>query len=134
MALNSKFSFENWPRAGSDDYITEDLIRFLREPQTLVPGARKRVVWRADGTGRTGSSEPAIGFPDGRALKLTYSDELEKQYQTEISFNLSVLGAATPVPQEGPRSTGTQIDEKKSLADINHALRTLNVHVGELRR
>ncbi|MBH0025027.1 hypothetical protein [Salinibacterium sp. SWN248] len=134
VALAVKFSFEDWVANGEDDYITENLIRFLKEPQTLMPGAHKRVMWRADAVKAAKASYPPIGAPENGKFLLTYSDELEKEYRSEISFSLSIVGAATPLPQEGSTSSDSAPDEKKSLADINHALRALNIHVGQLRR
>ncbi|MBH0110985.1 hypothetical protein I6E81_12480 [Salinibacterium sp. NG22] len=133
IALDTKFAFDVWPRGGKDDHVSEDLIRFLKEPQTLVPGARKRVVWRSQ-IKRSGTPAFSVGAPEGHTLVLTYSDELGKQYRTEFSFNSSTIGAAAPMPQEGSRTTAGLGDQRAILTDIDYALRTLNIHVGELRR
>lgn len=130
LALDVKFDFDDWQSAGEGDYITKNLIPFLRESQTLVPGARKRAMWRSERD--SGSTE--AGAPEHITLTAKYSDELQKQYSTEFHLDLRAIKSVAPAPQEGARTTGVSKDANKSLADIDHALRTLNAHVGELRR
>jgi hypothetical protein len=63
-------------------------------------------------------------------LVTIYQDDMGNSYRDEVTLDVDALGAATPVPTEGPRKTGTG----KELDRIDLAIRTWSVHPGELRR
>lgn len=130
MAIELQFLFDEWERRGESDYITDHLVKYLRQSEMLVPGARKRVMWRRELDGHISEA----GAPETMKLTIRYRDEPGNQYQTEFIFALKSLGAAAPAPDEGRTRNGSNDDVSKNLADISHALRALNGHVGELRR
>lgn len=112
----------------SDDYISAPLMTFLATPRTLAPGARVRVMWRMEG--QTVGDHPEAGAPGKASVTLRYSDDTGEVYPDVYDFDTEALGAIAPVPTEGPSATGSG----KELANVERALRTLNIHVGELRR
>ncbi len=61
---------------------------------------------------------------------VSYNDDLKGRYSEKRQLVSDIAGAA-PAPSEGPIASG---GESKDLRNINHALRTLNMHIGELRR
>jgi hypothetical protein len=132
LAVDVKFEFSDWPIGGKSDYITKYLILFLREPQTLVPGARRRVMWRSEHKSRTGVE--IAGAAEQFALSVSYSDELGNAYETKFSFDLGTLKLVAPSPQEGTTTNALSKDLSGQIRNIDHALRTLNIHIGELRR
>lgn len=108
------------------DTITEPLKRYLTTPRTLAPGARQRVMWRSDwkDMGRH------FGAPRTASGRVTYADNVGIQYEEEYDLSVEGVAAATPVPTKG----NTELGAGMELRNIELALRTLNVHVGELRR
>lgn len=111
-----------------DDHISPSLISYLATPRALAPGARERVMWRMDEDAHGRLSE--AGAPGKTSVEVTYSDGIGNQYADTYAFDVDSLGAAAPAPTEGPSAMGNG----KELANIERALRTLNAHVGELRR
>jgi hypothetical protein len=134
MATDVAFKFVEWSRGGKSDYITDGLLAYLHQTELLVPGARRRVMWRREPDKDGGARVDAAGAPEAMKLTIEYRDELGKQYRSEFAFDVSALGAIAPSPTEGTTRNGSSDDTSKILADINHALRALNGHVGELRR
>lgn len=127
-ARNVRFAFDEWEPKDGDDYITDSLKSYLHACHTLVPGARHRVMWRHDAnssTQRTGAGADGLTW-----LDVSYDDDNGKQYTDRLAVDVELLGAATPAPTEGPTRQGSGSE----LADINHAVRTLSMHIAELRR
>lgn len=111
-----------------DDHISPHLIPYLATPRALAPGARERVMWRMDEDAYERLSQ--AGAPGKTSVDVTYCDDIGNEYTDTYSFDVNTLGAAAPVPTEGPSAMGNG----KELMNIERALRTLNAHVGELRR
>ncbi|WGY04330.1 hypothetical protein QI633_11290 [Nocardioides sp. QY071] len=111
----------------ANDHISERLADYLATPRTLVPGARERVMWRSEDAPSMGVTES--GAPAAVTCRLSYRNEQLDQFEETYPLDLMGYGAVVPMPTEGPRASGTG----KELANIEKALRTLNVHVGELR-
>jgi len=113
------------------DYIAEPLKRFLSTELTLVPGARVRVMWSSTFEGTT----PA-GVQGSRTATLTYWGESDRErrrnpFTETYPIYDAAAGYGMPAPTEGGRALN---GPDKELKDIANALRTLNSHVGELRR
>lgn len=107
-----------------DDKITAALLRTLRTPVDLVPGERLRYAWRFD----HGDSNIHMGVAVNTDIHLVYANDKGQRFH---GFRVlrSDLGEVIPAPAEGPTSSDRDV-----LKNINHALRTLNQHIGELRR
>ncbi|MGG5258639.1 hypothetical protein [Phycicoccus avicenniae] len=113
-----------------DDHISPVVGDYLETPKSLVPGARRRVMWGYDSGGvKAGVLEP-------RHVTVTYVDERlaarrwrTKPYRETLLVGEALGPAAFPAPFEGPKPTSQDM-----LAHIDRAIRTLNTHVGELRR
>lgn len=127
-ARNIRFEIEPWSPGDDKDHISEPLNAYLRAQHMLVPGARHRVMWRMNTLPELGLTEAGAGAQ--ASLGIRYEDDLGQTYTDAFLFNLDIIGAITPSPSEGPSALG----KDKELANIERALRTLNVHVGELRR
>ena len=112
---------------GPGDYISGALMQYLAEPRTLAPGSRQRVMWRAEpsdsGRGEAGAARRVSG-------QVNYRDETGAKYSETYDLSVETISKSSPIPTEGPRVHG----DGKELANIERALRTLNGHVGELRR
>lgn len=118
--------------------IGEDLARWLSQSHTLAPGARVRVMWRW-GEGRGGSNAEEDGMPAQSRVAVSYaSTDGGDTYGVGEVYELEtdLVGKASPAPQPGSKANGTPTEgqQARALVDINHALRALNTHVGELRR
>lgn len=127
-ARNVRFEFESWEPVDPDDHITERLIAYLDAAHMLVPGAHHRVMWRMNEEPH--AKRPAAGADARSSLGVEYNDDQGERFTDTFEFNLDVLGPVFPTPTSGPEVPGAG----KDLANIERALRTLNVHVGELRR
>lgn len=110
----------------ADDHIAGPLNDYLNEARVLVPGARHRVMWRMEAEGR----HRAAGAAARTEAALVYTDAGGARFSEDYVWDVDVLGAASPVPTEGPRSTSANAE----LGNIERAIRSLSVHVGELRR
>lgn len=118
--------------------IGEDLARWLSQSHTLAPGARVRVMWRW-GEGRGGSDAKEDGMPAHSRVSVSYTstDGAETYGEGEVyELETDLFGKASPAPQPGSNANGipSEGEQAKALLNINHALRALNTHVGELRR
>lgn len=111
-----------------DDYISGPLAEYLAKPMTLAPGSRHRIMWRCEPREEAGHGE--AGAPKTAQGTVHYSDDDGRQYSETYDLSVDGVMQVTPVPTVGPRSHG----DGKELVNIGHALRTLNQHVGELRR
>lgn len=116
-----------------EDHIIPNLSKYLLAPKTLVPGARRRVMWaydREDLSIRAGVVEP-------RVLTVTYLDDKKvrsaraRRHPYAGTFEVGDLlrGAAFPAPTEGSKPTS-----QDALMHIDRALRAISTHIGELRR
>ncbi|RMB69720.1 hypothetical protein AYK61_26595 [Rhodococcus sp. SBT000017] len=110
------------------DHISDPLRRYLRNPRTLVPGARHRVMWHDVGNPETGRA--ASGVSDTVPARITYTDDNGTEYSETNELGIEDMTSVSPVPTTGPRVLGSNSE----LADIDHALRAIAGHVGELRR
>lgn len=122
---------DRW-EAKEDDYITEKFFNILGKEFFLAPGAQMRLMWRAVGKFNAGADEKhrivAI-YQDSSARTLWW----KKKYKDEFIIDTSFV-VLMPAPQEGSKSNNSNDDpQTKTLKDINHALRTLNEHVGLMR-
>lgn len=111
-----------------DDYISGPLAEYLAKPKTLAPGSRHRVMWRCEPREQAGRGE--AGAPKTAQGKVSYTDDGGHQYSETYDLSVDGVMQVTPVPTVGTRSHG----EGKELVNIEHALRALNRHVGELSR
>ena len=127
-ARDVSFDFDPWKPKDSDDHIIPSLVAYLQASHMLAPGARHRLMWRMNPEHDAGRTE-AGADPKGR-LTVKYSSDQGETYTDTFAFDVDLLGAASPAPTEGPKAIGTD----KELARIDQAIRTLSVHVGELRR
>lgn len=127
-ARDITFDFDDWAPKDSEDHITSSLLAYLRASHVLVPNARHRLHWRMNPDPQFGTTE--AGADPSSRLTIKYADDQGQKYTDAFSFDVDLLGAASPVPTEGPKAIG----KDKDLARINQAIRTLSVHVGELRR
>lgn len=117
----------------ADDHIAPIIGDYLLTPKTLVPGARRRVMW---GLQQTAGNVKA-GVLEPREATVTYIDERKairswgKPTPYSETFVLGdAFGAAVfPAPSEGSKP-----NTRDMLAHIDRALRTMNSHIGELRR
>lgn len=114
------------------DHIVPNLAKYLLQPKVLVPGARRRIMWAYS----TENPTVRAGVVSPRELKVSYlGDRSRSRFRRWRNFSETfvvgdeLLGAVSPAPNEGPIPTGDD-----QLARIDRALRTLNTHVGELRR
>lgn len=120
------------PPADAADHIVEPLEAFLSSPRVLVPGARRRVMWAMQVNGER------AGVLEAKLVKVRYYDlgnarkQFRKRAITEeflLEDCTALAAGAYPAPIVG--STSSRSDD---LKDLNLAVRTLNTHVGELRR
>lgn len=119
----------------ADDHIVPDLGKYLLAPKTLVPGARRRVMWGADF--KENSPPIRAGILELRDVSVTYIDEWKakrwwrrrRPYTATFTVGDAFEAVVFPSPVEGAKP-----NNKDMLAHIDRALRTLNIHVGELRR
>lgn len=117
----------------AQDHIVPDLQKYLLAPKTLVPGARRRVMWGYS------LDNPHIraGVLEPRDVVVTYLDERKatswrgkkRPYRNTFKVGDAYAPAVFPAPMEGQKPGNQDM-----LAHIDQALRTLNTHVGELRR
>lgn len=117
----------------ADDHIAPNIGNYLPAPKTLVPGARRRVMW--------GLSHPdqdiKAGVLEPRTATVTYVDERKarrkwlkpRPYRETFLLGDAFGPAVFPVPTEGAVP-----NNKDVLARIDRALRAMNGHIGELRR
>ena len=117
----------------AEDHIAPVIGQYLKTPKTLVPGARRRVMWgyeRDDLKLRAGVLEP-------REVQVSYLDERRarrwwrrrRPFTDTFTVGDAFGSAVFPAPSEGLVPGNSDM-----LAHIDRALRTLNTHVGELRR
>ncbi|WP_141738849.1 hypothetical protein [Brevibacterium sp. HMSC22B09] len=111
----------------ADDRVVGPLKKFLDRSVILPPSAGMRVVWRRDDRSRT----LLEGAPSSAEAVVTYKGPDGKKYSEAYTLNTEGWGEAMPSPQEGSRRNS---GSDKEIANIAYALRTLNVHMGELRR
>lgn len=110
-----------------DDRVVAPLKNFLDRSVTLPPSAGMRIVWRRDDRSR-GLLE---GAPSSADVSVSYKGPDGNEYSEAYVLNTEAWGEAMPAPQEGSsRNSGSD----KEVANIAYALRSLNVHMGELRR
>lgn len=110
------------------DHISDALDRYLTTPKIFVPGARHRVMWHHAGNAKSGRLD--AGVDGGVSARITYTDDGGTEYTETYELDIAAMTAVSPVPTDGPRRSGSG----NELADIDHALRALAGHVGELRR
>lgn len=133
-ARNVRFAIDPWPArvhedlGDHEDGVLLHLLEFLDGSYTIVPDAHYRVMWRLE-AGFMGGPNPVEGAPEDTKITVHYQDDLGNVY--EDAFPLTLAGSATPSPDQGMKATSGSNQE---LANINHALRAMNVHLGELRR
>lgn len=117
--------------ADAKDHISADLAAYLNAPHTLVPGARRRVMWAYD------TNNTRAGVLRACTARIRYFDERTakhwwtrlRPYRATYLLEDPIGGNPYPAPTEGPVPNNSDM-----LQHINRALRTLNIHVGELRR
>lgn len=127
-AKSVTFAFDEWAPKDGSDHITAGLQKYLCATHILVPGARHRLMWRSEDDPKSSMTE--AGADASKRLTVNYQDDRGQDYVDDFDFDVGVLGVASPVPTEGPRKQGAG----NELANIEKEVRTLNVHVGELRR
>lgn len=118
---------DSWPES-SDEHVLK-LKRFCETPHTLPPGASHRLLWHDS---RTWGDGKPLGQHEVVDITLSYSDDNGDSWTEAYRCDVPLLMQVEPSPTEGPTSVGS--GHEKLLKDIGHALRTLNFHVGSLRR
>lgn len=126
IALGVSIDIGPFAPQNEHDTIAEPLARYLATPRTLAPGARQRVMWRSDWK----DASRHFGAPRSATGRVTYTDNAGTPYDEAYDLSVEGMAAATPVPTKGE----TELGAGKELRNVELALRTLNVHVGELRR
>lgn len=117
------------------DEIAPVLRELVETPFDLAPGARRRLMWRVAESER--SNPPgAAGAPIKAEVHVYYDwhphDRKVRSYMTSSSYDLTVYPKLTPKP-----TVGEKVSEDAELGvvqNISRALRTIAVHIGELRR
>ncbi len=120
---------DKW-KAKNDDHITEKFFTVLGREFFLAPGAQLRLMWRNVGTFEAGADEKhriAVTYQDTSVRTLWW----KKKYKDEFIIDTSFVDLM-PAPQEGTENNNSNKDTQ-ALQNINHALRTLNTHVGLMR-
>lgn len=113
-----------------EDHISEKLSTYLRDPFTLHPGTRRRLMWRTEA--REGRNE--AGGSAHTDITVGYKDDREVEFLDTFTISPGVYGPISPAPTKGPKLEGSsRTKAEASLANIERALRTLNHHVGMLR-
>lgn len=115
------------------DHIVPNITEYLRAPKTLVPRARRRVMWAYDRE----DLKVCAGVLEPRIVKVAYLDDKKARsrwgrkhpYRGEFGVGDPLRGAAFPAPTEGAKP-----NSKDALQHIDRALRAMNTHIGELRR
>lgn len=108
-----------------DDYIVAPLLSFASTPRDLVPGERLRVMWARD------TENVTAGVIDSASATVTYTDDAENPYSEQRRLSIEA-SKATPAPSEGSRVHSSS--GQNELKNIERALRSMNSHLGELRR
>lgn len=115
-----------------DDHISDALHTFLSTPRSLAPGSRRRVMWRMEPSEHLAE---AGADRSGISGKIEYSDADGNEYVEDYDLSVDTLHDATPLPTQGPTVNSPSLTKTDTeLANISRAIRTLNTHVGELRR
>ena len=124
-----------WEAADEGDTHTQALKEALRIPMSLPPNSHVRLLWRIDRKGDHGRVERA-GAPSNAHVTATYYGNVDRKSRREgysETFQVRTDQAiAMPAPTEGSKVNGKE--DGNELKNIYRALRTLNSHVGELRR
>ncbi|QRZ61371.1 hypothetical protein [Rothia sp. ZJ932] len=113
-----------------DDHITKTFYGLLRREFFLAPGAQIRLMWR-------GTGEFEAGADDKHRITVTYQDTSvrklwwKKKYKDEFIIDTS-FAVGAPAPQKGTINSNSD-KELRALENINHALRTINTHIGMMR-
>lgn len=121
----------------AEDHIAHNVGKYLLAPKTLVPGARRRIMWGFRQVDKNGNETARAGVLDPREITVSYLDERKarwwwrrcRPYKTAFTVGDAFMLPVFPAPSEGPVPSGDDM-----LKHIDRALRTLNTHVGELRR
>ena len=116
-----------------EDHIAPIIGKYLLTPKTLVPGARRRVMWGFQLAGR----DARAGVLEPRKATVTYLDERKasrkwpkpRPYRETFVLGDTHGAAVFPAPTEGSKP-----NSRDMLAHIDRALRAMNSHIGELRR
>lgn len=117
----------------AEDHIAPILGNYLLTPKTLIPGARRRVMWGFEPRDR----DEKAGVLEPREATVSYFDERTASrrwlrrapYRETFTLGDAFGPAAFPAPIEGSKPNNEDM-----LAHIDRALRTMNGHIGELRR
>lgn len=110
------------------DYISGDLQQYLGTARSISPGSGHRVMWRAEAD--PDSKHPEAGASASAQAVVNYLDSIGVPHEDHFDLSIDLYGAISPIPTEGSRAIGKGLE----LANVERALRTLNQHVGELRR
>lgn len=116
----------------AEDHISEPLAAFLTRPMTLPPGAKRRVMWRMEAEPH--DNRTVAGANEDVPVKVTYTDVQGERYTDTFNVTTEGYGRVAPSPLTGSRVGGSgRTKGEESLANIERALQTLNMHVGMLR-
>lgn len=117
----------DWGAAG-DDYLIRALDAGIRGRKfDLPPGAAVRFMWR-----NTSSDGSRFGMPDEQWVQIRYVDVRNKSHVERFLISNS-MAKAMPTPVVGPERKSGESGVRE-IANVSHAIRALNNHVGELRR
>ncbi|UFU05480.1 hypothetical protein [Ruania halotolerans] len=111
-----------------EDHIVEPLKRYLATERWLAPGKSERVMWRRGPEPYNPKLE--AGAPAQADVRVRYESETGTPYEATFHLDVDSIGAVAPVPTNGPTAHGKDVE----LKNVENAVRTLAVHVGELRR
>ncbi|MBJ8343917.1 hypothetical protein [Antrihabitans sp. YC2-6] len=129
IARDVRMDIGDLSRRDEKDFITEPLARYLSAKRILAPSARQRVMWRREPNKEVGRPEPA-GASQKVSATVTYKDDVGASYTDVYDLSTDTIDDSTPAPTQGPKVLG----DDKELVNIEKAIRTLSIHLGELRR
>lgn len=120
-----------WPDPG--DEISQRLESHFAKAFDLPPGSSLRLAWHRWVSEKKRGSQPE-GMPRTCEVTVNYRGDDPALVPFSESTTLDASwGDIMPAPQRGERNPNG-MNTLDTLRDIDQALRTLNVHVGELRR
>lgn len=122
--------------------LAQLLTAFLQSRFDLAPGASLRVYWHfsPNGTERIGHADSLTEVRGVIAVDYEWDrgEGTPERFREEVRYDTDELGLITPAPGLGPRANRVartpEEEQVKVLMNLDHALRNLSFHLGEIRR